>query len=303
MAWTAIIRARLHLKISSRLIRRLLKRAGLQSLRNISLEQARSSLKTEYGIYSNLKRCAATLRNSFIEQLATAQADDRGLNVEKHLQQLRDWEQQRQLFRRICSILQSDQRMHGLTYIIDPEGNECNTKDAMEQACLKENKQRFNQASDTPLLTEPLYGLLGPLGQGPAHHDIINGTFTHPEVDPVILQTLNALQSCDASSLDPPQITVSDYRDIWRHSKERTSSCPKYNLHFGHYIAIAHDELLSTLHTQLVDITLMSGYSPLRWRVGLNVMIPKKIGDARVTNLRTLLLYDAEFNAVLKWLG
>jgi len=53
----------------------------------------------------------------------------------------------------------------------------------------------------------------------------------------------------------------------------------------------------------MIDITLMSGYSPTRWRVGLNVMIPKKAGNYKVTDLCTLLLYDAEFNATLKWLG
>jgi len=272
-------------------------------MRNISLEQARSYLKTEYCIYSNLKCCAATLHSSFIERLAMAQATDCGLNANTHLKQLHDREQQQMLFRRIQSILQTDQRMQGLSYVIDPAGTECNTKDSMEQACLHENQQRFNQAADTPLLTKPLYGLLGPLGQGPASHDINTGTFQHPDVDLVILQTLNALKGCNASSLGPTQIMVSDYQANWQNSKERTSSCSKYNLHFGHYIAIAHDELLSTLHTQLVDITLMSGYSPSCWRVGLNVMIPKKVGDYRVQNLQTLLLYDAEFNAVLKWLG
>jgi len=173
----------------------------------------------------------------------------------------------------------------------------------MENACLKENQTRFNQASDTPLLCQPLYGLLGPLGQGPAAAAIHTGTFDHPDIDPVTLQTLNALHDCDYSSLGPTRITIPEYQDIWLHSKERTSSCSKYNLHFGHYIAIAHDENLSTLHTQMVDITIMTGYSPMRWRVGLNVMIPKKLGDYRVQQLRTLLLYDAEFNALLKWLG
>ena len=32
-------------------------------------------------------------------------------------------------------------------------------------------------------------------------------------------------------------------------------------------------------------------------------MLQKKPGDFSVANLRTILLYDAEFNAVLKWLG
>jgi len=34
-----------------------------------------------------------------------------------------------------------------------------------------------------------------------------------------------------------------------------------------------------------------------------DMMIPKKAGNYKVTEIHTLLLYDAEFNATLKWLG
>jgi len=47
----------------------------------------------------------------------------------------------------------------------------------------------------------------------------------------------------------------------------------------------------------------MTGYSPTRWRTGVNVMIPKKEGNYNVELLRTILLYDAEFNGLLKWVG
>jgi len=60
--------------------------------------------------------------------------------------------------------------------------------------------------------------------------------------------------------------------------------------------------MLTEFHTMMIDITLMSGYSPTCWHVGLNVMIPKKAGNYMVTDLQTLILYDAEFNATLKWL-
>jgi len=262
-AWTAVIRARLKMKVSSHLIHRLLKRAGLQSIRNVTLDQAWKNLHDEFRAYSTLKVNATALRATFLECLATAQAGEKDINANIHLKQLRDQEAQRSLFRHIRAILQTDQRQHGLTYVIDPDGNECHSKESMENACLKENQTRFNQALDTPLLCQPLYGLLGPLGQGPAAAAIHTGTFDHPDIDPVTLQTLNALHDCDYSSLGPTRITVPEYQAIWLHSKERTSSCSKYNLHFGHYIAITHDENLSTLHTQMVDITIMTGYSPM----------------------------------------
>jgi len=58
------------------------------------------------------------------------------------------------------------------------------------------------------------------------------------------------------------RITRDDYKNIWRHAKEQTSSCSKYGLHFGHYFVIIQDDELTDFHTMMINITLMSGYSP-----------------------------------------
>jgi len=303
-AWNALIRVRLKLRINSRLLRRLFQRAGLPLSRSLSLQQACLALQDEWSTYKNLKKQAAHLRTSFLERLAAEQAMDQNLNPITHLQQLRDREWQRKLFRQIRSIVKPDAQRTGLLCVIHPDGSECTTKTSMETTCLEENQRRFHQADDTPLLTDPLFALVGPLGDGPARPEILKGQFQHPDVDPVVTATLNSLSQTDSTSLmGPVRITVADYQAIWRRSDERTSSGSYHALHFGHYIALSKDEELATLHTQMVDITLMSGYSPARWRIGLNVMIPKKLGDFRVEQLRTILLYDAEFNALLKWLG
>jgi len=187
--------------------------------------------------------------------------------------------------------------------VVTRDGNAYYAKDSIEQACLEESLACFKLASDTPLLQPPLYGLLGPLGTGIAASAILNGEFQYLE-NHIIQDTLNALQHCNPNnSLGLMRIHSEDYHNIWQHAKEKTSSCSKYGLHFGHYMAIIQDAELTNFHTMMIDITLMSGYSPTRWRVRLNVMIPKKVGNYMVMDLRTLLLYDAEFNATLKWLG
>jgi len=81
-------------------------------------------------------------------------------------------------------------------------GSECHTKDTIKQACLLEHQARFNQASDTPLLQPPLYGLVGPLGTGTATSEILSGKFQYPQ-NPTIQDTLNALHHCATNSLGP----------------------------------------------------------------------------------------------------
>jgi len=64
-------------------------------------------------------------------------------------------------------------------------------------------------------------------------------------------------------------------------------------------MAVCQDNDFTDLHMQLGDIPLMSGYFWLDGGWGL----PKKVGDFMVTNMQTILLYDAKFNGLLKWLG
>ena len=46
-----------------------------------------------------------------------------------------------------------------------------------------------------------------------------------------------------------------------------------------------------------------TGYSPSRWRRGTNVELVKKPGNFKVTDLRTILLFEADFNQNNKQLG
>jgi hypothetical protein len=59
-------------------------------------------------------------------------------------------------------------RACSITSVIAPSPHDPNlrlemtSKKDMEDACLAENKRRFNQAADTPCMQSPLYDLLGP---------------------------------------------------------------------------------------------------------------------------------------------
>ena len=81
---------------------------------------------------------------------------------------------------------------------------------------------------------------------------------------------------------------------------ERISS---RTLHFGHFKAACKKEKVISLHYQLAEIPFQSGYSPKRWKNATNVMILKKEGLYDVDRLRTIVLYEADFNHNNKYLG
>ena len=94
-------------------------------------------------------------------------------------------------------------------------------------------------------------------------------------------------------------ITGQQWSAYWTRAKEETSSSES-GLHFGHQIASAHSPLLSHLHATRCSIALRKGFGPRRWSRGLSVMLEKIKGCSVVTKLRSILLMEADFNAVNK---
>ena len=94
-------------------------------------------------------------------------------------------------------------------------------------------------------------------------------------------------------------IDSASWKDSWKAAKENTSSGPS-GLHFGHFKADALVPHLAELDATMANIPIITGYTPKRWRRGLNVMIEKKEGGMNVEKMRIILLYEADFNQVNK---
>ena len=81
---------------------------------------------------------------------------------------------------------------------------------------------------------------------------------------------------------------------------ERTAS---RELHFGHFKAATKSRPNTLLHYTMAEIPFRSGYSPTRWRKATNLMILKKEGVHYVDKLRTIVLYESDFNHNNKFFG
>jgi hypothetical protein len=57
------------------------------------------------------------------------------------------------------------------------------------------------------------------------------------------------------------------------------------------------------LDALLTDIPLQTGYSPLRWRVSIDALLLKKAGGTLVEKLRTIVLFQGDFNYLSKYIG
>ena len=151
-------------------------------------------------------------------------------------------------------------------------------------------------------MKEPLLSNFGHLGQGPRTEQVLQGSYAPSAT--LSPQTKDFIELCrfpeEEFIVNPLDRSLAYFTKSWRKMTEKTSS---RGIHFGHYKATVEDNDLMKLHYHLAEIPFRTGYSPSRWRSANNVMILKKQGNTNVDKLRTLVLFESDFNHNNKFLG
>ena len=94
-------------------------------------------------------------------------------------------------------------------------------------------------------------------------------------------------------------ISRQDYQSGWKKAKE-TKSSGGVTIHFGHCKAMAQDDNLSEMESAFLSIPLRSGYPYQYWHKGVDCTLLKKANSYRVDKLRTIELFEADFNFINK---
>lgn len=325
-----------HRKVSSRLLQRYAKKGRIKEpireLMELSTATLSKRLDEAYDDYHTFKPRAASYRKKWYQDLAESRAREeiRQLEQVKHrkhrskqkpnrlrqkptrtfkkatstqLNQILANERSRSSARRIKRAV-GKSNLGGTTLVQaqDINGNwvEFTSKEEIERECQKENKRRFQQTKDTPPMTPPISWQLNPTGTNSTADSILNGEFEAREgtneYAAILLE--EGLSRVEGYEDIPCGVTTLELASAWKNAKEKTSSHGP--IHFSHYKAIAtHAELLRW-ETAMMNIPMRSGYVYLRWRKCIDVMILKKVNSLRVTKLRTIVLFEADFNMMNK---
>jgi hypothetical protein len=152
--WLLLIAKQQNRKVSSRLLSRTLKKAGIQAeAKTLELEDLQERLKEEYQHYYQIKGEAKQLRMTALVYLALALAEKGNSEKEKILKALRHREQQRSTAKTI-KHLRGKIRTGSTTIVTTTNANgnkiDITNKTEMEQAILNSNKEKFSQSAHTP---------------------------------------------------------------------------------------------------------------------------------------------------------
>ena len=312
--WLLLIRKLSGRKVDTKYLRRVAKKAAnaVPVTASTTLRQAEQQLLEAKQHYKLIKVTAKQRRVTHLQGLALARAAEGWEAEATAVATLTQRERQREQWSLIRRTLGTG-RSGGITQITAPDPDnpgsrrQFTEKADIENACHRENERRFNQASDTPFLVEPLLSAVGPIGlSAGGQHISVQGTL--PEGIPPQDVDGYARELC--YHFRRPSIlgerhwfpTTDEYINGWRKNREATSSGTS-GLHFGHFIANTYNDDIAQMDRDMSVMPTQWGFSPTRWQVGINVMLEKKKGNFNVEKLRTILLYEADFNQTNKWLG
>ena len=297
LMWEGVVKRRNGGRFSRSKIKRLAKKCSIQAPLSASLEEAQVNLNKAYDAYHVGKRLHKERRATFLENLAHARAQAAGGQPETQLRQMIHQEHIRNSFRQIKFALGTLTRS-GVTSVKEPQPDgtvtEYTSKEEVEQACMRENERKYTQTENTPCLRDPLLQEIGLTGDSDACDRILRGTYIPPPgTSPYVREFLDELKAHPFEGEPPPtHILTSDFVNFWTKKKEQISSGIS-GIHYGHMKACSQDPLLADVEATLAHIPYTSGYTPTAWTVGIDCMIPKKIGLDLVTKLRTIVLCEA----------
>lgn len=306
--WSMIVRKKKKLRVSLTRIRRWMhKTSEMEALKN-TLTQANTRLDLAHKNYRKAKEKADNWRNEFLDSLAEARAKDKDTTIEAEEKSIKQIERQRKQARNIKRVRQKGQQGSvNMVFETDEEGrHERVSKDDIEDACIRENSQRFSQSWNTPFMTPPLVHDFGYLAETDSAEQVLNRCYEIPDgtdkYAAMLLDQLYAPMTVKEADLISPNISTQEHIHAWKKQDERTSAEPT-GLAFNHHKAAAKDPTLAEFDATMRNIPYENGFAPEVWQNITDVEILKKAGVYDINLMRTIQLMNAELNLNNKKLG
>ena len=269
------------------------------------IDEALKSAKKEY---NEFKPSAHELRENYLHIIAheIAEEDPQGKSSQWHHEKLIREERTRSHFKHIQRYEgKSNRRGVDKVDVQQQDGSNktVHNKEEIAQHIQDANKEKRQQARNTPCRQEPLSSLLGEQMDYEKWERILKGNIRLPEegIEEGTKLWYEMMRSPDNDSFDL-MWTTEEYCQSWRQMSETKSSIP--GIHAAHMKCLKPTTKAAEVMSKLALIPLLSGYAPTTWKEGIDSMIPKKIiGECRPNKLRLILLFDARFNHNNKLIG
>ena len=277
---------------------------GLDPPHQWTLEKVQTELKVVRLRLGRLRKEPKKRADLLLRRYKNARSMGRD-NAASAIQQIMRAEEQRNRWKRPKRTFGKKQSLPASRVLVpsaDGQGVVRSDQQSFEDAVAEHLGNRFRTARDANLRTTTLHDDVGWRATNAAAQQILHGEYDFPsEVDEstrLLLQQMAAVFArTDGKHIDVV-IRDEDFRH-WRSAKEKTQSS-RSKLHFGHYMAQAESDYLTSIQVRKLNLVLRRGVPLERWLHGLTVLLEKVAGKIDIDKLRAICLYEADFNWILK---
>jgi hypothetical protein len=187
-------------------------------------------------------------------------------------------------------------------------------KEDIERVLVPHTVQRFRQHNETPFGSGERQVHLGEDCTWRDALELMHGTYDRElsalsvEANAWLLE-LKMKEFATAGQLISTTISCTDWISGWKKMRESTASAP--GGHYGHYKTAAlvatlpedhadYTTLLAEIYAIMLSLPLKHGFAPTRWQTCIDAILEKIPGHPRIEKLRIIMLYEADFNFMLK---
>ena len=284
---------------------RAVRRAGRHNIdnpRELSLEQCHDGLKYCKARQRTLRKSAKGLRKVHLRDRYLAAQSSGRTDKARAIKQRMEHEFSKRMWYHIKRTVKDAFRGAILEVEVrDDDGlvSKLTTKEEVEAAIQRECEVRFQLGHSAPISSSLLAEELRYLSDNDIAERIIRGEYVIPDgldnATALLLDEIGKVGMTVVAGHRTITISPDDFRQYWRRIKENTSSSAS-GLHHGHYKAAIQSEMITKVLAQHVNVIVKSGVPPARWSVALQVMLEKIAGICLVDQLRSIQLYEADFN-------
>eukprot|EP00957_Ditylum_brightwellii_P047340 3596844-Ditylum_brightwellii.AAC.1 len=169
---------------------------------------------------------------------------------------------------------------------------------------MEEVDGRSRMSEESPPMNSPIIDLVGYTGVTDRADQILLGTSPNiPGIDKynqLYIDQLRSVEGCLPESAKP--VSFQQYHDEVKQLRERTSSSPS-NVSPAMIKIELSNPILADVNWKASNFPWCTGYSPSRFRSGLDLLIHKRNNENRVNKLRPILLFGIEANMHNKMLS
>jgi len=302
---TAMIRRRSFKKVSSRKIDRLCKAIGDNSPKYMSMTDLERRQREAKRKWRALRKNDDARRSRFFERIAQQKAAAGNTSAATEIRKKRQEEVQWATARRLANVTGKRKRQTTTVFRsrqFDAAGQEVEpkvleTREEQVDAVLTEYEKRLRLAQNRGLMIPPLVYDFGYLGVGDYSQQVLESTYVPPPGTPEATRKwFEQLSYRDRDNPTwAPELTFDEFQHCW--SRVRSRTAPGYSgLYANQFKSTMCNSYIAQFDHEMACYPFQTGYSPARWRIGLDAVIPKKIGNNFIEDSRTILLFELDAN-------